>query len=316
MSTIIVGEHGSGHTTLLNFARRDIYKNQIIKQIDLQETLYLTDGNFLPLIGKAFDLKSVKSLDDAKQALRSLQQPLVCIVENIQNLFLRIVTGFELIKRFVSLIYNTHGKVYWVLTCTQYSWEYLDKVLGISQHFQRVISLSGMSREDIENVVMKRHRITGYQLEFSIPDSLKKNRQFKKLKASEIQQEFIRNLFFNELQDVAKGNISMTLLYWLRSITSVEENKLTISPSIQFDPSFVYQLSPLELFTLGALLQHEMLTPKNHALVFHQSIESSRLLFNALARKGIVIPVDEAYRIHPFLYRPVVRALINSHILH
>lgn len=316
MSTAIVGEHGSGHTTLLNFAVRDIYKNYTIKQIDLQETLYLTDGNFLSLMEKNLGLKDIESIEDIETALQSLEEPIVCVVENTQNLFLRTVTGFALLKRFINLIYNTYGKVYWVLTCTQYSWEYLNKVLDIAQHFQRVLTLAGMSKEDTTTIVMKRHRITGYQVEFMVPESIKRSRQFKKLKTPEAQQAFLKDHYFSELQEVAKGNISITLLYWLRSIISVETNKLTLSPSINFDFSFVYQLSTIELFTLGALLQHEALTPKGHSLVFHQSIDSSKLLFNAMERKGIIIPAAEGYRIHPFLYRPVVRALKDNHILH
>lgn len=316
MSTAIVGERGSGRTTLLNFAKKHVYKGLPIKEMDIDETLYLTEGNFLPLIQTVFGFEDCKTFEAFEQAVLALENPVICIVENIQNLFIRTIKGFDLLKRFLQMIYHTQEKVFWVATCTQYSWAYLDKVTGISQHFQRVLSLQGLSREDMENIIMKRHRITGYQLGFETPKEIEKSRAFRKLRTDDDRNEFMKNRFFTELHDLAQGNITITLLYWLRSIKTVEKNRLVLSSSVSVDYSFIYQLSTTELFTLGALLQHEMLTVNEHARIFHQSVDESDLLFHALSRKGIIMPSPHGYRIHPFLYRPVVRALKNNHILH
>ncbi len=315
MSTIIIGEHGSGATTLLNFAKRDIYREFEIKELNLKKTLYIPEGDFQGILSEVLG-KKVNNFDDVQRYFISLDKPLVFIVENVQNLFLRTVRGFELLNKFISLIYNTGDKVHWIFTCTLYSWEYLDKALNISKHFQSIISLSGIAENDLENIIMKRHRITGYQLEFLAPENIIKTRQYKKLKSRDDQQNYLKRYFFNQLFDIAKGNISITILFWLRSITEVEENKLKIYPLIDVDYSFLYKLSAIELFTLGALLQHEMLNAKSHSLVFRQSVESSSILLNSLFRKGIIIEAGSGYRIHPFLYRPVVKALINNNILH
>ena len=85
---------------------------------------------------------------------------------------------------------------------------------------------------------------------------------------------------------------------------------------IELDYSFIYQLSPEELFTIGALMQHEMLKPEEHAQVFHQSEQQSVLLFNSLINKGIVIESENGCRIHPFLYRPAIIALKRLNIIH
>ena len=71
-----------------------------------------------------------------------------------------------------------------------------------------------------------------------------------------------------------------------------------------------------ELFTLGAILQHEMLNAEAHARVFHQDVEQSVLLLNNLANKGILIEKPVGYFIHPFLYRPVVLVLKSKNIIH
>ncbi len=316
MSTMLVGERGSGRTSLLNFARKDIYRGIPVNIINLEETLVLGDERFLDLLRTTFSLSGVTTMDEAEQKLIELDPPQVCIVENIQNLFLRTVNGFDLMKRFLRLIYHTQKKVFWVLTCTQYSWNYLDKVIGIGQHFQRVLTLTSLRQEDLEKIIMKRHRITGYQLEFEIPQEVKRNRTFRKLKSYEEQQVYLKDHYFKDLYELAQGNIAVLLLYWQRSVSAIKDNKLILSPRVDFDYSFIYQLSAEELFTLGALLQHEMLTIEEHATIFHQSEEASDLLFSALARKGIILEGPGGYRVHPFLYRPAVRALKNIRILH
>ncbi len=316
MSTVIIGEKGGGRTTLLNFAEKEIYKIYPIKKLVLAETVY-TEAAFMPLLHQLFPDVSGETLSTFEESLIKLDKKYVCIVENIQNMFLKTVDGFDLIRRFLQLVAHTQEHVYWVLSSTLYCWEYLDKVINISQQFQRVLFLDGLKREDMESIILKRHRITGYELAFEAPESLKNNRQFRKLDSDDARHQFLKDRFFEQLQEVSQGNISVAMLYWLRAINKIEDNKLVLSASVEFDYSFIYQLSGIELFTLGALLQHETLSIAEHASVFHRSLESSDAVFNVLRRKGILIPAHgDDFQLHPFLYRPTVRALKSNNILH
>jgi len=285
VTSMIIGERGSGKTTVINFVKERIFKHYPVREIDVQTTIYQPE-QFLPYLQKAFPECKAATLPEMEEALMQIEEPPVCIVENIHNLFLRTVDGFDLLERFLLLISRTHRQVYWVLTCTLYSWEYLNKVINISRYFRRVLSLDNLTREEMENVILRRHRVTGYQLFFETPEKIQKSRRFKKLTGEEEQQAYLQDIFFEELQEVASGNVFVAMLYWIRAIRKIENNCLTLSPLIELDYSFIYQLSPEELFTIGALMQHENLKPEEHARIFHQSEEQSVLLFNSLITPG------------------------------
>lgn len=315
VTTAITGERGSGKTTVINFAKEWIFAGQPVREIDVKTTIWRAE-DFIPHLQSAFPECRASTLPEMQKALLQLQEPVVCIVENTQNLFLKTVDGFDLLEEFLLLISRTHRQVYWVLTCTLYSWAYLDKVINISRFFRRVLSLDNLTRHEMENVILRRHRVTGYRLFFETPEKIQKNRRFKKLTGEEAQQAYIQDLFFKELQEVASGNVSVAILYWIRAIRKIENSRLTLWPLIEQDYSFMYQLSAEELFTIGALIQHEMLKPEEHAQVFHQSEQQSVMLFNSLINKGIITENENGCRIHPFLYRPALVALKRLNIIH
>ena len=315
-TTVVVGERGSGRTTLMQFAEQDIYEHHEIHRIDFQETVYTMDL-FLPPIRQSLSFCTFDNLDELEVALQRLDTPHVCIVENIQNLFIKTVDGFDVLERFLLLISRTHRRVFWVLTCTLYSWEYLNKVIRIEQYFSRVLLLNRLSQDDMETIIMKRHRITGYQILFDIPDSVRQSRHFKKLRNEDEQQAHLKDLCFEQLQQVAMGNISVGMMFWLRGITVVEnEHAVQINPLIDFDESSLMLLSSDEMFTLGTILHHETLSVEEHALVYHQSVGRSLPVLNILCNKGMLIEINGSYRVHPILYRPVVQALKRLNILH
>ena len=82
------------------------------------------------------------------------------------------------------------------------------------------------------------------------------------------------------------------------------------------DHSFLYQLPSDELFTLDALISQEVLSVESHAKIFRQTEQTSELLLERMVHNGILIKKQKGYVVHFFLYRPIVRALIERNILH
>ncbi len=313
--TILVGEKGSGKTTLLNFAESNFHRHHQVKKIVLNETQF-HEQQIFEHIKDAFDFENAGNLEGLEEAIMSGEERRIVIVENLQNLFIRTVNGFDALERFLLFISRTSIHVCWIITCTLYSWQYLNKVLNLSRYFKFIIELGAIPENEIEKIILKRHRVSGFDLEFSVPEEVAGNRKYKKLSTFEEKQAYLQNLFFEELNDVSSGNISVAMLFWLRAITGVSKEKLTVSPLINFDYSFLHLLPAEELFTLAALLQHEVLTTGHHALIFRQDIKKSYLLLNRMRNIGILNEGSTGFLIHPFLYRPVVRTLKSKYILH
>ncbi|MGH1364779.1 MAG: hypothetical protein ACRBF0_14545 [Calditrichia bacterium] len=314
VTTIIVGEKGSGRTTLINFAM-PLFEDEKTYRVDFTETLQ-DEKTFMKMFKAGFPDVAGDSWEDLEKQLVEREEPVVLIVENIQNLFLKTVDGFQLLERFMMLIIRSSKQVFWIFSCNRYSWDYLDRVLKFGRYFGRVLSLGGLQKEMVEDILIKRHRVTGYRLVFDIPGKIKRQRKFRKMMREGKEQVYLREMFFEQLQEISAGNISVAMLYWLRAIQKITEEELVLNPVIDFDYSFVFQMEGDELFTLGALVQHDMLEIHEHASVFHQEQEKSLSILRALSRRGILLDEPTGFRIHPFLYRPVVRALTMRNILH
>ncbi|MBN1294676.1 MAG: hypothetical protein JXB48_22765, partial [Candidatus Latescibacteria bacterium] len=111
------------------------------------------------------------------------------------------------------------------------------------------------------------------------------------------------------------GNIRVAILFWLMAIKEMTKDTMIVSSEIEFDHAFVYQLAPEELFSLAALIQHERINAEMHSTIFSQDIRDSELILNRMLRNGYLQKNGEQYSIHPFLYRPVVKALQSKNIL-
>jgi hypothetical protein len=315
-ATALVGEKGSGKTTLLNFATAEFFKGLPLRKIDLVNTTIQTVDELFELLKKLVDRPDAGTLDALERELAASEEKSICILENSQNMFLRTVGGFEAIERFLLFMSRTNTSVLWIVTCTLYSWNFLDRVFQVSQYFKRVIKLGSLTREKTTDLIMKRHRISGYLLHFEIPEPQAQPRKFRKIAKPAEQQAFLQDWFFEQLNRLAAGNVAVAMWFWLSAIKSIVQKDLTVTPVIDFDYSFLHQMGRDEMFTLAALLQHETLTAEEHAIIFHQGIDESLLLLNRLLNKKYLTVSEGRFAIHALLYRPSVAALKIKNIIH
>ncbi len=315
-ATALVGEKGSGKTTLLNFATVEYFKGLPLRKIDLVNTTLQTVDELFELLKKLVDRPDAGTLDALERELAASEEKSIYILENSQNMFLRTVSGFEAIERFLLFMSRTNTSVLWIVTCTLYSWNFLDKVFQVSQYFKRVIKLGSLTREETTDLIMKRHRISGYPLHFEIPEPQAQPRKFRKIAKPAEQQAFLQDWFFEQLNRLAAGNVAVAMWFWLSAIKSIVQEDLTVTPVLDLDYSFLHQMGRDEMFTLAALLQHETLTAEEHAIIFHQGIDESLLLLNRLLNKKYLTVSEGRFAIHALLYRPSVAALKTKNIIH
>jgi hypothetical protein len=267
-------------------------------------------------LSDAFKSEQVTTFEELERLIQDLEGRTIFKFENIQNLFIRTVNGFDFLEKFLLFISKTQSKILWIISCSLYGWEYLDKVLKISKFFSKVIYLETQSTVEMENTILKRHRVSGYNFSFEVPEDVKKLKKFKKLKTEYEKNEFLKERFFKQLAELSVGNIRVSILFWLSAIHKIEKDKLILSSKIEFDHTFLYSLPAEDFFTLAAIIQHENLLTADHARVFNQSLQKSDLLLNRLFNVGLLQQNERGYYIHPFLYRPVVRALKSKNMLY
>jgi len=314
VSAAIIAEKGNGKTTILNRTEKSVFRGTDVVRVEFQRTFF-AEIDICRQFALAFDQEPVSSFDSLERYLSELESKRVIVLENIQNTFLRTMNGFDALEKMLQMINRLGDRHYLLFTAGIYGWEYLDRTIGISGYFSDLINLPSFSDEEVRKLIEIRHEVSGYGLNYLVLPGAEKDRSYRKLNSEEQRQNWLATMFFRKLAEHARGNIKTALMFWLNAIDSFTDEQIIIDPTINLDPSFLYQLPKEEIFTLAAFAHHEFLTPSEHALVFKQSADKSLILLRNMHKRGILDVVEENYVIQPFVYRAVIRGLKMKNIL-
>ncbi|MTI40764.1 ATP-binding protein [Fulvivirga lutimaris] len=311
-ATILTGEKGAGITSLLNLFLKDLGSSkEIVRMVSVNNISTETEfyGAFDKSLGsKGFDFdKLVNFLNEGPKR--------IIVIENLQKLYLKKVGGFKNIKLLTELISLTRDSVHWIVGCTQYAYNYLEKTISISDHFSYNIRLEDLSSEEIVKMIEKRHRVSGYNLIFEPRAEDLKNKKYKGLNEKG-KQEYLKEEFFTHLNKIAKSNISIALIYWLRSTKHTSDNAIEIGSISSMDFSFLKTLSNQKLFLLTMLLLNDGMTEDELILATNYSVQKNRSIIYPLFEDGVVIKKDGVFYINPLLYRQSVNLLMSKNIVH
>lgn len=318
----LVGEVGTGKTTLLNCAIPKFFHQQEVFRYGFEETI-LSEAELAKVLSGILNVDTMATLADVKHYLQDREKPCVIFLEHGYELFMRRIGGLEVIRSFLQLISATSGPVLWCLSMTESAWRYLDAVVEISEYFPYVIETRNMSSAELTNAVMARHDVSGYGLRFLPSDAPSVVRRLKKVTDERGQQAVLREIFFENLADVSKGNVQIALFYWLRSIQEIQDDTVVVGNLRPLRFAFLSTLNADKLFTLAAILQHGTLTVSEHVSIFRTSNAVSQGVLETLAANNIIQIRDGAkdqddirYAINPVMRRAVVDLLWNRHIFY
>ncbi len=232
----------------------------------------------------------------------------------MHHLFLKLVGGFVCLKLFFDLMSNTTRKVLWICAYTRHSWNYLDLALKISDYYIRKIELTKLGDKTIEEIIFRRNQLSGYKIIFEPSADHHENKVYNKLNEEE-KQEYLRKEFFSNLNKSCNGNISLALLYWLRSTHEVTGESITITNLHEIDFSFVKAFSSEYLFTLHAIIIHDGLTLEDYSKIFNTTSHLARNVLIPMLEKGLLIRPKEKYNINPILFRQVAQFLRSKNFI-
>lgn len=313
-SVMLIGEKGSGTSSLLNIALNKFELNEKLYRKEFSGTIY-TEKELLKSLIELLKLEGVDSVEKLIEKMNGFEERKIIIIENIEDFFLRIIGGFEAITTLLEIITATNNNILWITTCNIYSWKYLQNVLNINDYFIFNIHLMEVNEELIDKIIISRHNISGYDFEFIPSNETVKQKSFSKLTDIE-KQGFLRKKYFDQLKKLSSNNISVALFIWLRSIVEVDEENIKVNSDIDLDYSFLKSLSDQKLFSLMAIILHDGLTLEQHSLIFNISIKASQLLFASLSDDGIIFHRQNTFKVNFQLYNPIANLLKDKNILH
>ncbi|MDZ7757881.1 ATP-binding protein [Rhodohalobacter sp.] len=313
---LIVGERGSGKTLSLKFIEKRFLEDEKTVFVNFRKTMH-TEEELIHTISDAFGYENIETREELIDKIQKRRSRTVLVVENIHNIFVRNIHGFKGVESFWVLMASTRGKLFWVVTCSAFAWKFYEKMFGADQYFSHIVRTDNIDRDMLEKSILTRHKATGYELIFEPGAATERSRSFKKIMSNESEkQKYLHEQYFDRLNQVAEGNLSIAMNYWLQSIKEFDDR------SVKQLPTEVADLDKLEvpsrdvLFTLAALVLHENLTETELAMSLHQDEAASRLMLARLKSKGIVQNDEDGYKLNHLIYRQVVRLLKRRNIIH
>lgn len=312
-ATSILGEKWGGLTTFLNYVvQRENFPYPIVR-FATRQNIYDEQG-LIQLMKEVFQHNEFENLDQVVDYLNAGVKRVV-ILEDLQNLYLRKVGGFAALQLLFQLITRTYNKIFWITSTTLYTWQYLSRTIHINEFFSYVIELGTLTDEQIVNIIWKRNRISGYNIQFEVNEEHTGDKRFQKLTEKE-QQLLLKKEYFSSLNEFAKSNISLALIFWLLSTRSVDERTITIGSFKKPDLNFMSVLSMEKVHTLHALILHDGLSEGQLQDVLNLTESYARLNLLALVEDGIVMKKGKVYVVNPIIYRNTIAMLKDKNLIH
>lgn len=311
--TCIVGETGSGLTSLINeFVEKFGHQYPVVR-INPKSRIK-TEKEFIDLFSELSETDELNTFIDLRDVLLTSKSRRIIILENIHRLYIRKMGGFDLLNSLFQLISQTNSKVYWVTTCLFYSFSYFEYSIGISNYYAHVAILDKLSKDQIKETILNRHKYSGYNLNFIAPENYLGKRSFKKLSLNE-KQQVLQEDYFKRLFNYAQNNLSLALMFWMRSVVNVEDNTFNMQFK-NLNLLFVNSLNSSQIATLYAMVLHGGMSVKDHCEVFELSEQESVRQLMVFVDDGILVNKNEEYSINPLVYRQVVNHLTSLNYIH
>lgn len=313
-SVILVGEKGSGTSSLINIAVSKLNNKFSIYRKEYSNTIY-KEGDLLIVLEKLLKIPDAAGTENLIGRILSEEEKRIVIIENLEDFFLRSVDGFNALYIIFDIVARTRKNIFWIFTCNIYSWNYLDRAISIKDYFTDVIKLGDLSEEELKTIILKRHGISGYNLKFLPGEEIKIAKSFNKLNDEE-KQEYLSRNFYKNLKKRSSNNIGAALYLWMKSINSFSNDEILVSADSELDFAFLKRLPDKKLFTLMNLILHDGLSVSEHSKILNCGEELSRLELSSLESAGIVFRKDDKFKINFQLYKNIVTLLQDKNILH
>lgn len=314
----VIGELGSGKTSFINaaiekaFGGFPVYKRQFTSVLDSERLLA---EELASLLG----LPRARTLDELQWRINETAEQSVIVIEDAHQLYRRAIGGFETLKKLLLLIARTSHQILWIISMRKYAWRYLNSALRIADGFTFVVNTENLSGPDLEQVILARHQMSGFDLRFLPDEVITRRRHYRRAPEPE-RQEALRRSYFEALSKASEGNILAAIFYWLKSLVEAQNNELIVRPLAELRFDFLRDAPVERLLTLSVLIQHGNLTAAEHAQIFGFTTEESLVTLTHLANFNLLtrdLSEDgiERFAINRVIYIPLTRELRARNIL-
>jgi len=210
-------------------------------------------------------------------------------VADLQSLFHRTGPGLDRLERFLQFASATSDDILWMFELEEATAEYLDTAVGLYDYFSYTEHLDPFDPEEIERMIVTRHRVSGFDLDFQPPESQFFDRFRHPVAASEASRH-PRRAYFDRLGRLSRGNPMLALVYWLESVRPdpEESSQFRVAPLPEAEIELLPALSLEQKLIVASLVRHGFVSTDSLAEVFRMDADHIQVELEHLERLGFV----------------------------
>ncbi|WP_431687265.1 hypothetical protein [Hahella sp. NBU794] len=300
---LLVGEHGSGKTSLVS---------QFEKHWDKTPVRFLSAPPKLTSVEAvtAFLADSAAAGADRKEGDAPAAQKKVVIVDQAENFLLAQVGTLEGVKVFLQHLNDASPDTFWIVVMHAPTWRYLSRVFQRHHQFSTIIAMPKWSPTDIRKLLLSRHHASHRRLRYDeLLLSALAGTESASFKAADTR-------VFNLMWELSAGNPLTALHLWLES-ARFDHRTVEIGIPQRVATSVLNALQDDECFMLAAVIQHENLTAQEIAAATTLPLAMVRQTLKSGCAAGILWGDEkDRYRVHALWYPALTTYLGRKNILH
>lgn len=309
-ATLVTGENGGGKSSLLQHYIKTVKGSYKVYYYAVNRFFH-RENDFIELMREIFDNKELENEKDVIELFNLAQGQQIIVIDGLERTFLRKPGGFECLHKLLSFIVSTNNQVLWICSASLHACNYLNKTISLKENFDYIVELNNLTADEVRKIVLKRHRLSGYIVQYE--DNTKTSEHNYDAKDRQIQLE---KEFFFDLNKFADSNISLSLYYWLESISEFTDKHLYIKRFTSPDFAFLETLSAEKIYTLLLIVLHGKITVDIHASVCNQSTAKSLKVLTILKEDSLLLLKGDNFILNGILYRHVIQLLKNRNLIH
>ncbi len=216
----------------------------------------------------------------------------IVIIENANKCYQRSEPGMQRCRDFLEMIGASSKKVLWILLMETPAVTYLDTMIDLFDFVTHAFELGPFDEDQLEQMILKRHRVSGFEVDFELPHWRLLERTRHPFTSSESLRQ-PRGEYFRRLRQRSHGNPLLALLDWLSVVALIpgDETRLLVRQPEVTPFLLMDTLTLKKRLMLAALLQHGSLTAPQLAALLCDAPREVQTELDHLLRLGLIEPL-------------------------
>lgn len=317
---LLHGDRGSGKRTLVNHVLARVRSQALldVRWIRLGPALRDEVG-VAKQLGRAFGIEG-EALGFAELALEpdALERRRVIVVENAERLLAPSPAGVARMIEFLALVGETASTTLWILLMATPAADLALQRLGLRNRIPTIVHVEPMPGEDLHALLLARHRLSGFDLEYDDPGLHLIDRLGQPWLG--LRARAPGEVFHERLAGLSGGNPRHAMYTWLACARPHPQHEGAVQMAA-LPAQGVELLGPLSLeqrLLLALLAQHGSLTSAELVVALSASRESIEGDLEVLWAKGLLVPSRELHRhwtLRPTIAHPLLMELRSVNMI-